>query len=525
MPFLPKDSEIASINEDRSFELLGHLCFVKVRNISDKSDCVLIYNQTAAWFQLSDGHFDWTESYRLSLTGVWLEGWWPTNDGQDIRPPGQPHWAPFCFGNTEEDLLFPWTGCQDRVVQWAKRGYFTFSPGMGTTFNATFAGYNYTWQDPSLDLPINPYNVWLLCGINGSCTDLSPMAMIGGGAHGIARFLVDTSPRAKGKRDVFSPPTYRYKKPFQEYVHRTMPGRNISFSPTPICVWAPFVFIVSNSSQQFVRYLNCNAQNCFYSMCWDAERFPIAIVARLPRWVPVPVEAPNSLAQFRSKRDFGITAAIVAAISIAAAGAAAAAIAMDQTVQTAHALNNLSANTAAALDLQASLNAQLKGGLMLVNQRVDLVQEQVNALWQLAQVGCEWKFPGLCVTSIQFQKFTKAANLSRKLSNHLAGDWSADFDGLMKQLRMAVVAVNSTRLDPSLTTGFMAWVTSAIDHLKEWAGMGSLAILLVLASFVCLWCICKIRATQKRNTAMVVQAFAAIEAGQSPQAWLATMKP
>ena len=96
-----------------------------------------------------------------------------------------------------------------------------------------------------------------------------------------------------------------------------------------------------------------------------------------------------------------------------AAGAATAAIAMSHTVQTAATLNNLSSNVAHALDTQAGLNAQLRGGLMVVNQRIDLVQEQIDILWQLAQLGCQWKYAGLCVTSIQYENYTRAANLSK----------------------------------------------------------------------------------------------------------------
>ena len=64
------------------------------------------------------------------------------------------------------------------------------------------------------------------------------------------------------------------------------------------------------------------------------------IVTRMPRWVPVPVDAPHDMTLFR---DFGITAAIVTVISLAAVGATTAAIAMSHTVQTAQTLNNLSA--------------------------------------------------------------------------------------------------------------------------------------------------------------------------------------
>ena len=66
-------------------------------------------------------------------------------------------------------------------------------------------------------------------------------------------------------------------------------------------------------------------------------------------------------------------------------------------------------------------------------------------------------------------------------------------------------------------------VPIAMDHLKEWAGMGAMAVLLLLISFMGLWCLCKMRFAQKWYAAMVVQAFTAIEAGQSPQAWFTVM--
>lgn len=74
-------------------------------------------------------------------------------------------------------------------------------------------------------------------------------------------------------------------------------------------------------------------------------------------------DAPHSMTLFREKRDFGITAAIVTAISINAAGAVTAAIAMDHAVQTASTLNDLSSNVAAALDAQAAVSSQLKEDL------------------------------------------------------------------------------------------------------------------------------------------------------------------
>ena len=95
---------------------------------------------------------------------------------------------------------------------------------------------------------------------------------------------------------------------------------------------------------------------------------------------------------------------------------------------------------------------------------------------------------------------------------------------MMEQLRVAIVTVNSTRVDVGMVEGLSSWISTAMNHLKEWAGLGALAGLLVLVSLACLWFICQIRASQCHSTAMIIQAFMTIEAGQSPQTWLATMK-
>ena len=104
---------------------------------------------------------------------------------------------------------------------------------------------------------------------------------------------------------------------------------------------------------------------------------------------------------------------------------------------------------------------------MLVNQRIDLVQEQVNIPWQMAQLGCELKLPGLCVTSMQYENFTRAANLSKSLSQYLLQNWTAEFEMTLQELRFAILQVNSTRMDLSLTEGFSTWVSSIFSYFKE----------------------------------------------------------
>ena len=128
------------------------------------------------------------------------------------------------------------------------------------------------------------------------------------------------------------------------------------------------------------------------------------------------------------------------------------------------------------------------------------------------------------MTSIQYEHFPLVTNLSKQLSSYLLGNRTGEFDAMMEQLRMAIVTVNSTRVDAGMVEGLSAWISAAMNLLKEWAGLGALAGLLVWVSLACLWCICRIRDSQRCSTAMIIQAFMAIEAGQSPQAWLATMK-
>ena len=78
------------------------------------------------------------------------------------------------------------------------------------------------------------------------------------------------------------------------------------------------------------------------------------------------------------------------------------------------------------LSNETGVGAQLKGGLMILNQRLDLVEEQISVLYQLAQLGCERKLGALCITSVQYEKFTHAANLSRPLSLYFAGNGLKD---------------------------------------------------------------------------------------------------
>ena len=82
----------------------------------------------------------------------------------------------------------------------------------------------------------------------------------------------------------------------------------------------------------------------------------------------------------------------------------------------------------------------------MVNQRVDWLQEQMNILEQLVFASCITHMSGMCVTSVQYQNFSRAANLSHAIGAMLLGNWSNDLNKKMKELQASIIAVNNTRV-------------------------------------------------------------------------------
>lgn len=196
-------------------------------------------------------------------------------------------------------------------------------------------------------------------------------------------------------------------------------------------------------------------------------------MVKIPSFVPIPVEAnPDSfpiLNLLRAKRDFGITAAIISAIVLSAA-ATTAAIAMTNQIQTAETVNQIVERTAVALEIQEEFNTHLASGLLLANQRIDLVQEQIEALYHMTQLSCVSSLRDLCIILLR-ANFSQNFQQSKEISNYLKGNWSMKAEQLSRQLLMQIAVLNSTMLDPITVEDFTSWVTNAFSLFKEWAGM------------------------------------------------------
>lgn len=106
----------------------------------------------------------------------------------------------------------------------------------------------------------------------------------------------------------------------------------------------------------------------------------------------------------------------------------------------------------------------------MVNQRVDCLQEQMNILEQLVFASCITHMAGMCVTSVQYQNFSRAANLSHAIGAMLLGNWSHDLN-TKKELQASIVAVNNTRVEISTAKQWLEIMQGTVEFLKNWGGI------------------------------------------------------
>lgn len=103
-------------------------------------------------------------------------------------------------------------------------------------------------------------------------------------------------------------------------------------------------------------------------------------------------------------------------------------------------------------------------------------------------------------------------------------NWTAEFEQTLRELRTAIIQVNSTRVDLSIAEGFSTWISSAFSYFKEWVGVGLFGAVLCFGLLLALWLVCKLRTQRNRDKMVIAQAFAALEQGSSPNVWLSILK-
>ncbi|KAL6083519.1 hypothetical protein STEG23_004959 [Scotinomys teguina] len=237
--------------------------------------------------------------------------------------------------------------------------------------------------------------------------------------------------------------------------------------------------------------------DCFKNLrllaeCWNGT-WTLAVIVKVPTFVPIPVEAdPKTfpiLTLLRERRDFGITAAIVAAIALSAASAVTAAVAMTNQIQTAQTINTVVEQTSAVMETQHRINKHLISGIVAANQRMDLIQTQIEELFGLVKIVCIAKLKHMCVTPLRFDE---AGNESRMITSYLAGNWTRDAELLMSQQLLQIAALNETRVEPISLGDFTDWLSSAFSFFKEWVGVGIFGTICCFGVVLRLWFLCRL---------------------------------
>lgn len=96
-----------------------------------------------------------------------------------------------------------------------------------------------------------------------------------------------------------------------------------------------------------------------------------------------------------------------------------------------------------------------------------------------------------------------------------------EFEDTLRKLRFAIIEVNSTRLDLTLTEGLSSWVSSVVTYFKEWVGVGLFGAVLCCGLVFMLWLLCKLKAQRQQDKVVIAQALVALEQGHSAAVWIA----
>lgn len=183
LPYLPYDPTRAPLGESHSLLERGSLCF----EFDGVGECIRLTGRALGMFDKQRG--DWlnrtqdTSDPDKTVTkwafwqeAIWINGTFLSPNFTNKERPRQPRIAPHCSWEDEEGLIPPWSDCQSSITRWADQvRTFSFSPNMMVDQEEEFAMKQGLFIQ---DFRMHPFHKWVLCGINGSCSDLNSLAFI-----------------------------------------------------------------------------------------------------------------------------------------------------------------------------------------------------------------------------------------------------------------------------------------------------------------------------------------------------------
>ena len=195
---------------------------------------------------------------------------------------------------------------------------------------------------------------------------------------------------------------------------------------------------------------------------------------------------------------------------------------MAYQVNSADTISQITENTSEALLTLQRVDSHIASGLTLVNQRVDILQHNVEQMMDVIQMSCVASTLHMCITPVRYinNSFIKSTDLS----NYLKGNWSQELESLQMKLQIQILNFNGTRVEPVTLGDFTSWLTSAFSYFKEWVGVILFGAAICCGLVFMLWLVCKFRTQQKRDKVIITQALLAIENGASPKIRLSMLK-
>lgn len=143
----------------------------------------------------------------------------------------------------------------------------------------------------------------------------------------------------------------------------------------------------------------------------------------------------------RERRFLGVLmAGLMAPVSIIATAAA---IALSQTVQTAHFVNNLSKNVTMALGTQESIDRKLEAKINALYDTLNLIGGEIESIHIRLQLSCHANYEWICVSP---KKYNDSNWAWKKVQRHLRGIWHNANESLdMIQLHREIQEMINTR--------------------------------------------------------------------------------
>ncbi|TKC48079.1 hypothetical protein EI555_010494, partial [Monodon monoceros] len=281
----------------------------------------------------------------------------------------------------------------------------------------------------------------------------------------------------------------------------------LTYSNTPVitCVAPPYTLLIGsinivNSSK---GGYNISCVNCIFSSCM----FPSAgtqsvLILKQPMYVMVPVHLKEpwyentgvqawvelSKALQRGRRFIGWLIVSLLALAALSAAAAAASLALSQSINDAHFVNQLSRNTSLALSLQSHIDLQINNKLDEFKNAVLGIGDQMAALKLRMRLACHAKYTWICVTPY---KYNGSIWEWEKVKMHLLSVWSDNNISLdLKNLNAEIQDMQNAHLDDISPENV---IQTSLDHLKwlnaqSWI-TGRLSGFITLAIICLLWLI------------------------------------